>query len=663
MAAPDVPSAAGLHALLARQLRRLDIDPGRAVDPAQLGALLERVTRTYEAADQDRYLIERSLEVSSREMGHLYEELRHSSERALASQRDQLRSILDSAAEGIVTTDEHGRVETFNRAAEEMFGWTAAQIDGHDVSELLSGGLATEPVSSLLSRLVDKRGPGSESATLEGRRRNGSKFPIEISASLMRRGAASKYVAIVRDISERVRLQQALEHQAFHDDLTDLANRALLRDRLDHALARSRRTAATVAVLFADLDGFKMINDTLGHDTGDLLLAEVGQRLRHSVRDGDTAARLGGDEFAVLLDESSPQDAAATAYRILDSLREPFAVEGREIFVRASIGVADNHEDALDADELLCRADIAMYAAKARGRDRHEVFERHMQAELASRHEMQSDLRQALHDDQLVLHYQPLVDLATGRIDSFEALIRWNHPTRGLVAPDDFIPIAEESGLIIPIGRWVLRAACGQLVQWRAGRPADDPLSIGVNVSSQQLHDPNFVADVQEVLSATRLRAEYLVLELTESTLLSDTTLVQERLHALKDLGVRLAIDDFGTGYSSLAYLRTFPVDYLKIDRTFVNEVSRKPDQGIVMVRSIIGLGHNLSLTVIAEGIEELAQLEQLRAAGCNIGQGFLFARPVPPDQVPDLLAQPTPRADVAPAESNGANPDRVSAR
>ena len=595
-------------------------------------------------------------------MGHVYEELRRSSETALASQRDQLRSILDSAAEGIVTTDEQGRVETFNRAAEQMFGWTARQIDGHDGSELLSGGVANEPLSSLLSRLVDKRGPGSESATLEGRRRNGSRFPIEISASLMRRGAASKYVAIVRDISERVRLQQALEHQAFHDDLTDLANRALLRDRLDHALARSRRTAATVAVLFADLDGFKMINDTLGHDTGDLLLAEVGERLRHSVRDGDTAARLGGDEFAVLLDESSPEDAAATAYRILDSLREPFAVEGREIFVRASIGVADNHDDALDADELLCRADIAMYAAKARGRDRHEVFEPHMQAELASRHEMQSDLRQALHADQLVLHYQPLVDLASGRIDSFEALIRWNHPTRGLVAPDNFIPIAEESGLIIPIGRWVLHEACSQLVQWRAGRPADDPLSIGVNVSSQQLHDPNFVADVQQTLFATRLRADYLVLELTESTLLSDTTLVQERLHALKDLGVRLAIDDFGTGYSSLAYLRTFPVDYLKIDRSFVNEVSRKPDQGIVMVRSIIGLGHNLSLTVIAEGIEEPAQLEQLRDAGCNIGQGFLFARPVPPDQVPDLLAQQTPRAEVAPVESNGTNPERVGA-
>jgi diguanylate cyclase (GGDEF)-like protein/PAS domain S-box-containing protein len=636
----EATDPAALHALLARQLRRLAIDPRRGADADQLTTLLGRVSRTYEDADQDRYLIERSLEVSSREMAQLYEELSRSSETALASQRDQLRSILDSAAEGIVTINATGHIETFNRAAENMFGWSAAEIDGANASELLTGGLETEQASALLAQLVDRSGPGSESATLEGRRRDGTRFPIEVSVSLMRRGAASKYVAIVRDVSERVRLQQALEHQAFHDDLTGLANRALLRDRLDHALARSRRHAATVAVIFADLDGFKMINDTLGHETGDLLLAEVALRLRYSVRDGDTAARLGGDEFAILIDDSSPEDAVATAHRVLDSLREPFEVEGREIFVRASIGIADNHDDALDADELLCRADIAMYAAKARGRDRYEAFEPHMQAELSERHELQSDLRQALRAEELTIHYQPLVDLRSGRIESFEALVRWNHPTRGLVGPNEFIPIAEETGLIVPIGLFVLRRACEQLVRWRATDSDNDALSIGVNVSSQQLHDPNFVADVGGTLRATGLAAQHLVLELTESTLLSDTTLVLQRLGALKALGVRLAIDDFGTGYSSLAYLRTFPVDFLKIDRTFVNEVSRQPDQGRVMVRSIIGLGHNLSLTVVAEGIEETEQLDELRDAGCNIGQGFLFARPVPPEAVPGLLAQ-----------------------
>jgi len=629
-----------LHRLLARQLRRLGIDPAQGIGAGQLGALLTRVSATYEEADQDRYLVERSLEISTREMRQLYDELERSSETALASQRDQLRSILDSAAEGIITMNATGHIETFNRAAEKMFGWSAAQVDGRDVSELLIDGFESERASALLAQLIDRSGPGTDTATLEGRRRDGSKFPIEVSASLMRRGEASKYVAIVRDVSERVRLQQALEHQAFHDDLTGLANRALLRDRLDHALARSRRHAATVAVIFADLDGFKMINDTLGHDTGDLLLAEVARRLRYSVRDGDTAARLGGDEFAILLDEATPEEAEAAAHRILDSLREPFSVEGREIFVRSSIGVADNHADALDADELLCRADIAMYAAKARGRDRYEVFEPQMQAELAARHELQSDLRQALRAEELVIHYQPLINLDSGRIESFEALVRWNHPTRGLVGPNDFIPIAEETGLIVPIGRHVLRAACAQLMGWRAGRPDDDELAIGVNVSSQQLHDAHFLADVRDTLRETGLAARHLVLELTESTLLSDTTLVQQRLGALKTLGVRLAIDDFGTGYSSLAYLRTFPVDFLKIDRTFVNEVSRQPDQGRVMVRSIIGLGHNLSLTVIAEGIEDTDQLNELRDAGCNIGQGYLFARPVPPEAASELLEE-----------------------
>jgi diguanylate cyclase (GGDEF)-like protein/PAS domain S-box-containing protein len=573
-------------------------------------------------------------------MANLYAELARSSETALAHQRDQLRSILDSAAEGIITIDVEGRIELFNGAAEKMFGWSAVDIDGRELSELLGAGLESQHASAVLEHLVGSGGPEAEVAALEGRRRDGSTFPIEVSASVMRSDDTRKYVAIVRDISERVRLQQALEHQAFHDDLTGLANRALLRDRLDHAIARSRRSGATVAVLFGDLDGFKMINDTLGHDTGDLLLADVAHRIEHNLREGDTAARLGGDEFAILIEDASPDDATAMAARILDALREPFVVEGRELFVRISIGIADNHADALDADELLCRADIAMYAAKARGRDRHETFEPHMQSELADRHQLEDDLRRALDGNELELHYQPLINLDDGTIESFEALIRWHHPTRGLVEPSQFIPIAEETGLIIPIGRYVLREACRQLMQWRTELPASHNLSIGVNVASSQLHDANFVTEVGDALTDTGLEAQHLVLELTEGTLLSDTTLVQQRLHELKALGVRLAIDDFGTGYSSLAYLRTFPVDFLKIDRSFVNELSHEQDEGRVMVRSIIGLGHNLSLTVVAEGIEDSHQLDELRDAGCNIGQGFLFARPIPPDDIPRLFKQ-----------------------
>ena len=419
---------------------------------------------------------------------------------------------------------------------------------------------------------------------------------------------------------------------------TGLANRALLRDRLEHAIARSRRSASTVVVLFCDLDGFKMINDTLGHEYGDILLAEVAGRFRQSLRDGDTAARLGGDEFAIVLDNSTRDDSVALAQRLLDTLREPFAIKGRDVFVRASIGIADNADDALDADELLCRADIAMYAAKGRGRDRFEIFQPSMQTELTARHELHGDLRRAIAAGELEIHYQPLVDLPTSRIDSFEALVRWRHPTRGLIQPDAFIPVAEDTGLIVELGRFVLQEACRQTMEWRA-LPDTGDLCIGVNVSSHQLYDDHFVADVEASLAASGLPAANLVLELTESALLTDSVHVQQRLAALKTLGVRIAIDDFGTGYSSLSYLRTFPIDFLKIDRTFVEELRSDDDQGAVMVRSIISIGHNLRLDVIAEGIEDPEQLAALRDAGCNTGQGFLFARPTPAADVPELLA------------------------
>ena len=314
---------------------------------------------------------------------------------------------------------------------------------------------------------------------------------------------------------------------------------------------------------------------------------------------------------------------------------------------RASIGIADNGDDALDADELLCRADIAMYAAKGRGRDRCEVFQTSMQTELTARHELHGDLRRAISSGELELHYQPLVDLPTATIESFEALVRWRHPRRGLVSPDEFIPVAEDTGLIVEIGRYVLREACRQIMEWR-GLPGGRDIGIGVNVSSHQLYDDTFVADVEAALCDSGLPAESLVLELTESALLTDSVHVQQRLAALKQLGVRIAIDDFGTGYSSLAYLRTFPIDFLKIDRSFVNEMSEDDDQGAVMVRSIISIGHNLRLDVIAEGIEDVEQLAALREAGCNSGQGFLFARPTHPDDVPHLLASQTPQTSPA---------------
>ena len=550
-----------------------------------------------------------------------------------------LSATLDSTADGILVVDVEGSIRQFNSQFAQMWRLPDEVLESRDdgaaiqfvLDQLVRPDLFIAKVEELYAL------PTAQSDdTLEfkdGRVFERHSRPQQVDGVIVGR------VWSFRDVTDRNRLVNELAHQAFHDSLTGLANRALLSDRLEHALARSRRLAATVAVLFCDLDGFKMVNDTLGHDAGDDLLVEVARRLAGNLRDGDTAARLGGDEFAIVLDETTTDDTIALAQRVLEVLREPFVVNERDVFVPASIGIADNGTDVLDADELLCRADIAMYAAKSRGRNRMEVFEPTMQTELAARHELHGDLRHALLRGELVVHYQPLLDLETQTIESFEALVRWNHPSRGLVGPDVFIPIAEETGLIVEIGRWVVREACRETMAWRALPGAQD-LCIGVNVSSHQLYDDEFVDDIRAALDDSGLAPTGLILELTESTLLSDTTLVQERLDELTRLGIRIALDDFGTGYSSLAYLRSFPIDFLKIDQSFVNELSRESDdQGLIMVRSIISIGHNLNLGVIAEGIEQTNQLDELRKAGCNTGQGYLFARPVPPDQIPELLS------------------------
>jgi len=564
---------------------------------------------------------------------------RDEADREVRSTLSLLSATFDSTADGILVVDNSGQVTQFNSQFVQMWQLPDEFIHS-DRDAALAFALDQLRNPELFIAKVEElyaHPSGVSDDTLDFK--DGRVFERHSQPQVVD-GVVVGRVWSFRDVTDRVRLVDELAHQAFHDSLTGLANRALLRDRLEHAVARSRRSASAVTALFCDLDGFKMINDTLGHDAGDLLLVEVANRLQANLREGDTAARVGGDEFAVVLDDVSAEETRALAQRLLDVLREPITINGREIFVPASIGVADNRVDALDGDELLCRADIAMYAAKSRGRNRFEVFESAMQTDLTARHELHGDLRHALQGGQLVVHYQPLLDLATQRIESFEALVRWQHPFRGMLGPDEFIPLAEELGLIVEIGRYVLRTACRETARWRE-EPGSTDLCVGVNVSSQQLQNDGFVADVEQALGDAGLPATALVLEITESTLLSDTALVQERISALKGLGIRIALDDFGTGYSSLAYLRAFPIDYLKIDRSFVDELSQRDnDQGLVMVRSIISIGHNLNLGVIAEGIEQPGQLDELREAGCNTGQGFLFARPVPPDEVPDLLAR-----------------------
>ncbi|HZF68749.1 MAG TPA: EAL domain-containing protein [Gemmatirosa sp.] len=448
-------------------------------------------------------------------------------------------------------------------------------------------------------------------------------------------GALRRTLARLSGTIAELRASEAqLAHQAFHDALTGLANRALFRDRVEHALARGAREGdRRVAVLFLDLDDFKAVNDSLGHDAGDRLLGQVAARLRLATRGCDTVARLGGDEFAILLEDAHGADeATAVADRIAAALCRPVAIVGREVSVGGSIGIALD-EPAITADALLRNADIAMYAAKsaghAAGTVQHRLFDASLLDAVVSRVELERDLARALAREEFHLLYQPIVDLATGRVVSAEALVRWQHPERGLVSPAHFVPVAEGSGHVVALGRWVLEAACREAASWPAVPDGGEVPSVSVNLSGRQLEEASLVADVRDVLAATGLAPARLTLEITESVIMHDTERTLEQLHALKALGVRLAIDDFGTGYSSLSYLQRFPVDVLKIDKSFVDGVARGGHDA-ALARTIVALGEMLALRTVAEGIEHEAQRAQLAALGCALGQGYLFARPLP---------------------------------
>ena len=435
-----------------------------------------------------------------------------------------------------------------------------------------------------------------------------------------------------RDISERKAFEEQLTHQAFHDPVTGLANRALFAERVRHAIARSRREHNRIAVVFLDLDDFKTINDSLGHAAGDEVLAEVAKRLATSVRASDTAARFGGDEFALLLEDiEGIQEAADTAERVLDSLAVPLRVGHKELSLRCSIGISVVSEDApAGAEELIRDADAAMYRAKRDGKGSYRMFEPEMHQGVLARLELRTDLQRAIATEQLELHYQPVVRLDDGGITGVEALIRWRHPERGMIPPDDFIPLAEETGLIIPIGRWVLREGCRQARRLRDGLPPQAGLTMSINLSVKQLQHSDVIADVRDAVQEAGIDPSMLTLEITETVLMADTDLAVTRLTELKELGVNLALDDFGTGYSSLSYLSRFPVDILKMDRSFLRD-GATPETS-ALTSAVLALGTTLSLRVVAEGIEMPEQRNSLRDLGCEFGQGFFFAYPMDAD-------------------------------
>jgi diguanylate cyclase (GGDEF)-like protein/PAS domain S-box-containing protein len=551
---------------------------------------------------------------------------------------ERFSSLVQHASDLITVLDADATVVYQSPSIERVLGYSPEAVVGTRFDQLLERG----EKSRLLHLLADGAAyAGSDTEVLECslRHRDGSLRQFEVlHTNLLEDEAVRGIVLNSRDVSERKAFEEQLAHQAFHDPVTNLANRALFAERVRHAVARSRREDHGLAVIFMDLDDFKTINDSLGHAAGDEVLMEVAKRLAMSIRSSDTAARFGGDEFAVLLEDiESAQDAADTAERILESLTAPLRLDQKEIVVRSSLGISVVEGDAAaDADELIRNADAAMYIAKRDGKGGYRLFEPAMHEGVLARLELRADLQRAIATDQLELYYQPVVRLDDGTVSGVEALLRWRHPERGIVGPDDFVPLAEEMGLIVPIGRWVLREGCRQAKAIQEQLPADPPLSMAINLSVKQLQHSDIVADVRDALEQSGLDPASLTLEITETVMMTDTDLAVQRLMELRDLGVRLAMDDFGTGYSSLSYLSRFPVDVLKMDRSFLAAGASPEASGLAT--AVVALGQTLSLEVVAEGIEFPEQWETLRELGCGLGQGFYFARPMPPDDAVEYL-------------------------
>ena len=535
-----------------------------------------------------------------------------------------------------------------NEAAVSHYGYPRAEFLARSMSDILPA----EDHHRMIQE-VGAQQDGVRQSCWRHRLSDGRLIDVEVNAHGLSFSNRPAILMAVQDVTQRVALEAELRHQAFHDSLTNLANRALFVDRADHAIRRLERGGAKVAVLMLDLDGFKNVNDSLGHSTGDSLLVAVAARLQTALRTGDTAARLGGDEFAVLVEDAeNDEKATLVAARMLAALAAPFCLAGRELFVQGSIGIALTSGDK-DAEELLRDADAAMYQAKAAGKGCHRVFEPAMYAASLARLELEGDLRRALELGEFTLHYQPVVSIGTAAVVGLEALIRWQHPTRGLVQPDEFIALAEENGLIVDIGRWVLDEACRQTSVWRA-TTGNENLTIAVNLSARQLSDPDLVRDVTQALARARLAPAALTLEITESVLIQDPDLAVAKLHLLKSAGVRLAIDDFGTGYSSLSSLQHLPVDSLKIDKTFIDDVSTGIEAA-GLVEAIVRLAGTLALETVAEGVERPEQLDSLQLLGCQQIQGFYFSKPLTPLDVEEFLRgrQPEPatgRRVVAPS-------------
>ncbi|MDQ3584445.1 MAG: EAL domain-containing protein [Acidobacteriota bacterium] len=583
------------------------------------------------------YLVKGRIDAAMLERAIRYAVERGRTEAALRESEARFRSVVQHSSDVITILDADSTIRYVTPSIERIFGYPGDGVIG----EKLIDAAHPEDAATVARFLSAASGQPGATAPVEWRvrHRDGDfRYAESIGTNLLDDPHVGGVVITTRCISERKALEAKLTHQAFHDPLTKLANRALFRNRVEQALKRARRRRAPLAALFLDLDNFKTINDSLGHAAGDCLLMTVAERLRACVRQYDTTARLGGDEFAVLLEDGTlPQDAAIVARRIIDAMSQALTLEGREVRVGVSIGIAVSEAGVESADELLRNADVAMYTAKESGKGRYEIFEQKMHTTLLARIELEADLRRAIDRQEFTLYYQPIIALDTGRISAVEALVRWNRPERGRIAPLDFIPLAEETGLIVPLGRWVIEEACRHAQEWQAQLPAAAPLSISINLSGRQLQQPELAHDIASALCRSGLPAHSLILEITESVMMQDTEATLAKLRELKNIGLRLAIDDFGTGYSSLSYLQRFPIDILKIDKSFVKGIGQGSEESAV-ARAIITLSDTLHLSTVAEGIEQLEQMTTLQTLGCEFGQGYYFAKPLTASDMNALL-------------------------
>lgn len=549
-----------------------------------------------------------------------------------------VNATLDSVGEAVLRADLQGKILYLNGVAEKMTGWGREEALGRPVSEVVRiiegggdarGGQAGDAALGN-DEAVKPKSTGTNCVLV---RRDGSECFIENKVTPIHdlEGTETGSVVAFFDVSAARATSREMSHLAQHDFLTGLPNRMLFNDRLGQAISLAERQSKQLAVLFVDLDHFKQINDSLGHAVGDKLLQSVAGRLLACVRRTDTVSRLGGDEFLILLSQvEHAEDAALSARKVLRALAAPHIIDGKSINTSVSVGVSAYPNDGHDGEGLISKADTAMYEAKLHGRNKYRFFQRHMHARLAERQSLEADLRYALGQNEFLLHYQPQYNLQTGQITGAEALLRWKHPHRGLVSPAEFVPVAEECGLIVSIGRWVLLEACKQCRAWNDAGLGVVP--VAVNVSAAEFGDKDFLSGVRAVLIATGVEPENLELELTESVLMHDAESAVNTMMALKAMGVRLAIDDFGTGYSSFTYLRRFPSDALKLHQSFVQEITSNPQDALI-VSAMINIGTSLKQRVIAEGVETQAQLNFLQLHGCGEGQGYYFSRPVPPEE------------------------------